>query len=104
MQLTDDESEKRQVVWAPDSSKLAYTAGNTLLVNDSLTADSNRVIGINAERGYQLGEFSPDGNWLVYSRARLRSEHGCLRAGSGRRRRAQRDRRPVHRRGRDHHA
>ncbi len=69
--LTSDASEKRQAVWAPDSSKLAFTAANSLLINESLAAGATRVLGTNPERGYQLGEFSPDGNWLVYSRRDL---------------------------------
>ena len=69
--LTNDESEKRQAVWAPDSSKLAFSAANSLFINESLNPGATRILGTNPERGYQLGEFSPDGNWLVYSRRDL---------------------------------
>ena len=54
-------------IWAPDSSKLAFSAFNSLFVADVASGDVTEV-GTNPERGFQIGNFSADGNWLVYSR------------------------------------
>jgi len=65
--LSDHESEKGRPIWSPDSSKLAFSAFNSLFVADMESGDVTEV-GTNPERGFQIGNFSADGNWLVYSR------------------------------------
>lgn len=65
--LSEHESEKGRPVWSSDSSKLAYSAFNSLFVADLDSGDVSEV-GSNPERGFSIGNFSADGNWLVYSR------------------------------------
>jgi tricorn protease len=65
--LSDHESEKGRPIWASDSSKLAYSAFNSLFVADVASGEVTEV-GTNPERGFQIGNFSADGSWLVYSR------------------------------------
>ncbi len=65
--LSEHESEKGRPIWSPDSSKLAYSAFNSLFVADVAGGEVTEV-GSNLERGFQIGNFSADGNWLVYSR------------------------------------
>jgi len=88
--LTDHESEKGEPVWSPDSSKLAFSAFNSLFVAElgnpapeaqgvaseagAATAQpggSVTEVGINPERGFQVGNFSADGEWLIYARRDL---------------------------------
>jgi tricorn protease len=84
--LSDHESEKSDLVWSADSSKLAFAAFNALFVAEmadiaagtdagaatgsaaGATAGVATQVAFNAERGFQLGNFSPGGNWLVYAR------------------------------------
>jgi len=68
--LSDHESEKGRPIWSPDSSKLAYSAFNLLFVADVASGEVTEV-GSNAERGFQIGNFSADGEWLVYARRDL---------------------------------
>ena len=66
--LSDHESEKTgRPIWSPDSSKLAFSAFNSLMVAD-IESGVVTEVGTNVERGFQIGNFSADGDWLVYSR------------------------------------
>ena len=65
--LTAHASFKDTAAWAPDAKQLAVTAANRLFTID-LAAGTVTEVAHNAAGGYQLGQFSPDGKWLVYTR------------------------------------
>jgi tricorn protease len=58
---------KESVTWSPDSKRLAYVAANRLFLVDADGSNSTEVAH-NVAGGYQVSGFSPDGNWLVYTR------------------------------------
>jgi tricorn protease len=66
--LTTHASFKDAAVWAPDSKRLAVTAANRVF---SIDLDTSAVteVAYNPAGGYQLGQFSPDGKWLIYGRS-----------------------------------
>ena len=66
--LTTHESTKSGVTWAPSSQKLAFVAANRLF---EVEVPSGRTteLGYNQAGGYQIGEYSADGNWLLFSRS-----------------------------------
>jgi tricorn protease len=66
-QLTRQESVKGDLTWAPGSRKLAYTASNRIFEVD-VADGSPRELAHNPAGGYNLSQYSADGNWLVYSR------------------------------------
>ena len=66
--VSEHESEKSQPIWSDDSSQLAYTAANRIFLADAAGGRS-REIAFNASRGFSLAAFSPDGQWLVYTRS-----------------------------------
>jgi tricorn protease len=67
--LSSGAGEKDNLVWAPGSQKLAYQAENRLYEIDlAATQAAPREIAHNPAGGYTVSEYSPDGNWLVYSR------------------------------------
>jgi tricorn protease len=66
--LTDHDSYKStNYVWSPDSERIAFVAANTLFEVDVTSGRTNQL-AYNQNRGYSLSEYSPDGNWLVYTR------------------------------------
>ena len=62
--ITTHESTKRSFVWSPDGKKIAYVAENTLFLYD-VASNKNINLAYNANGGYNVSEFSKDGNWLV---------------------------------------
>jgi tricorn protease len=66
--LSEHESTKREIVWAPDSEGLIFVGANEMVHVDIATGRNTRL-GRNAERGYSGIQFSSDGRWLVYSRS-----------------------------------
>ncbi len=65
--ITNHPSQKTGVTWAPDSRRFAFEASNTLFLVD-LESGSQTELGYHRAGGYSLQGFSPDGEWLVYSR------------------------------------
>ncbi|HEY5060470.1 MAG TPA: hypothetical protein VII52_02990, partial [Gemmatimonadaceae bacterium] len=65
--LTRMAAEKENLTWAPSSQKLAFTADNRLYEVD-VAGTEPREIGRNGAGGFTVSQYSPDGNWLVYSR------------------------------------
>jgi tricorn protease len=65
--LTRQASEKADVVWAPSSQKLAYTATNRIFEVD-VAGGEPRELAVNPAGGFDIAQYSSDGNWLVYSR------------------------------------
>ena len=65
--LSTHDSVKEPITWAPDSKRLAFTAANRLFVVDVEPAATHRG-GAQPGRRLSARGFSPDGNWLVYTR------------------------------------
>jgi tricorn protease len=68
--LTKMPAEKENLLWAPGSQKLAFTADNRLYEVDVATGGVGepRELTRNSAGGFTLSQYSADGNWLVYSR------------------------------------
>jgi tricorn protease len=71
--LTSQASVKADLTWAPNSGKLAFTGNNRLWEVDmapgSGTAPSAvREVATNAAGGFGVGQYTPDGNWLTYTK------------------------------------
>jgi tricorn protease len=65
--LTAQPAEKDNLVWAPNSQKLAYGADNKVFEIDVL-GGAPRELAHNGAGGINVSQYSADGNWLVYSR------------------------------------
>jgi tricorn protease len=65
--VSEDASLKSRPIWAKDGARLAYVAANHLYMVEAATGDT-RELAYNEERGFDLIEFSPDSNWILYSR------------------------------------
>jgi len=65
--LSNHASLKTGALWSPDSRRLAFEASNTLFLVDVETGRQSEL-GYNRAGGYSLQGFSPDGEWLVYTR------------------------------------
>jgi len=65
--LSQQESEKSDITWAPNSQKLAYV-GNNRIYEVAVSGGSPREVAHNPAGGYNLLQYAPDGNWLLYSR------------------------------------
>ena len=65
--LTKQASEKSDLVWAPGAQKLAYTADNRIFEVD-ISGGEPRELAHNEAGGFDIQQYSADGNWLVYSR------------------------------------
>jgi tricorn protease len=69
--LTGHDSYKSSnYVWSPDSERIAFEAANTLLEVDVASGRTTELAS-NQNRGFNLSEYSPDGEWLVYTRSDL---------------------------------
>ncbi len=65
--LTTHASMKTGVEWAPDSRGFVFEAANAL-VHVDMESGRQTELAHNPAGGYSLHGFSPDGQWLVYSR------------------------------------
>ncbi|MES2522449.1 MAG: S41 family peptidase [Gemmatimonadota bacterium] len=65
--LTAQPSVKADLTWAPGSGKLAYTGDNKLWEVD-VAGGAPRELAANAAGGFSVGEYTPDGNWLTYTK------------------------------------
>ena len=66
--LSTDESQKTgNYKWSPQGDRIAYVAANRLFEVD---VESGRTteLAYNQERGFNLAQYSTDGNWLLYDR------------------------------------
>ncbi|MGH7552090.1 MAG: S41 family peptidase, partial [Longimicrobiales bacterium] len=66
--LTSHESYKSNFVWAPDASRIAFTAANRLFEVDVRAARTTEL-SYNPAGGFQISEYSSDGKWLAYTRS-----------------------------------
>ena len=65
--LSAQASVKAELTWAPSSQKLAYTGNNRLWEVD-VAGGTPRELAANAAGGFTLGQYTPDGNWLTYTK------------------------------------
>ncbi len=63
--LTTHESVKAELTWAPNSSKVAYTAANRLFEVD-VAGGAARELAFNQAGGFSNVQYAVDGSWLVY--------------------------------------
>jgi len=66
--LTDGDSDKAAIVWAPDSKSLAYTASDHKLYLVDLATGQAKTLASNDVGAIQAPEFSPDGKWISYTK------------------------------------
>ena len=66
--LTSQQSIKADLTWAPNSAKLAFTGNNRLWEVDMAAGSSPREVAANAAGGFTVGQYTPDGNWLTYTK------------------------------------
>jgi tricorn protease len=67
-QLSRHQSQKTDFAWSPDGTRIAFDAANRLFEID-VARGSQRELAYNVAGGYNLAEYSPDGQWLVYTRS-----------------------------------
>jgi len=65
--LSTHESFKQLGTWSPGSERISFGAANRLFIAD-LENGGTTELAHNPAGGYQLSDFSPGGNWLVYTR------------------------------------
>ena len=65
--LTTQASVKADLMWAPNSQKLAYTGANRLWEVDA-TGGPARDLAYNQAGGFTIGAYTSDGNWLSYTK------------------------------------
>ncbi len=65
--LTSQESVKADLTWAGSGQKLAFT-GNNRLYEVDVAGGAVRELAYNAAGGFNVGQYSADGNWLTYSK------------------------------------
>jgi tricorn protease len=67
--ITNQQSEKANILWSADSQKLAYTGDNRIWeVDFSSAPPQTRELASNPAGGFNLQQYSADGGWMVYSR------------------------------------
>lgn len=66
--LSDADTEKFAIVWAPDSKSLAYTASDHKLYLVTLENNQTRVLATNEATNVAGPEFSSDGKWISYTK------------------------------------
>jgi tricorn protease len=66
--LTTHPSVKQDFFWSPSSAKIAVDADNRIFEIDVATGRTTELAH-NVAGGYTITGYSPDNNWLVYSRA-----------------------------------
>lgn len=65
--VTNQESIKADLTWAPSSQKLAFTGNNRMWEVD-VTGGAPRELAYNHAGGYNLGQYTNDGNWITYTK------------------------------------
>lgn len=72
-QVSNNDSQKLQIVWSPDSKSLIYTATDHKLYKYILDTGKTEVLAFSPVSGFggaAIGspQFSPDGKWISYTR------------------------------------
>lgn len=92
--LSDADTEKGAIAWAPDSKSVAYAASDKKLYRAELEGGASRVIA-SAEAGrISNPQFSPDGKWISFNKPEegFRSHVFIAAADGGEARRVTEDR------------
>ncbi len=66
-QISDLDTEKSSIVWAPDSKSLLYTASDHNLYKFTLETGKTDVLASNKVSSPRTPEFSPDGKWISFT-------------------------------------
>ena len=67
--LSNQPSEKANIVWAANSQKLAYTGDNKIWEVDLAAPQPQpKLVASNPAGGFNVQQYSGDGTWLLYSR------------------------------------
>ena len=66
--LTAYPAEKSGITWSNNSQKLAYTADNRIFEVD-VAGGPARELAHNEAGGFNINQYSADGNWLLYGRS-----------------------------------
>jgi tricorn protease len=67
-QLSDTDTEKLSLAWSPDAKSLAWTASDHKLHVIALESGPARVVASSDVGNLSDPEFSPDGNWLSFTK------------------------------------
>ena len=72
--LSDSDSEKGQIVWAPDSKALLYTGSDKKLYKYNFAESKNEILATGEVIGFgqtavSNAQWSPDGKWVSFTRA-----------------------------------
>ena len=67
-QISDSDSEKHEIHWAPDSKALVYTASDHKLYRFDLDSGKTTSIASGAAGNVVEPTFSPDGKWIAFAR------------------------------------
>jgi tricorn protease len=67
-QLSNSDTEKSSIDWAPDSKSLLFSASDHKLYRVDMETAKQQVIASNEVSNIQSPQFSPDGRWVAYSK------------------------------------
>ncbi len=68
-QISNSDTQKNQIVWAPDSKSLIYTASDHNLYKYTMDTGKTDVLATNKVAAPNNPQFSPDGKWVSYTRS-----------------------------------
>jgi tricorn protease len=66
--LSDSDTEKLQMVWAPDAKSLLYAASDHKLWRVEIASGKTEEVASSDASGITSPQFSPDGKWISYSK------------------------------------
>jgi tricorn protease len=66
--ISDSDTEKPSIAWAPDSKSLVYSSSDRKLYHYSFENSQTRVLAANDATNIQSPQFSPDGKWVSYTK------------------------------------
>jgi len=66
--ISDSDTEKGAIEWAPDSKSLLYTASDHNLYHFTLDSNQTQVIASSEVANIADPQFSPDGKWVSYTK------------------------------------
>lgn len=66
--LSDSDTEKIAIAWAPDSKSLIYSASDHKLYRVEIESGRTQVIAESEVSNIQNPQFSPDGQWISYTK------------------------------------
>jgi tricorn protease len=82
--LSDSDTEKSGLAWAPDSKALLYSASDHKLYRVEIESGKTEVAASSEVMNVANGQFSPDGKWISYTKYdRNMRPHVFIAAASG---------------------